>query len=581
VSNSTLYIDYKKFSLSEKIDFFDEEVGNEIKSMEHKELNSFLSQIILDNSENAYVRKSAQKIFVECVFINKIKPRQALTLLVDNWNNETEIFLEIQRIKDLYFFYDEEPEEIEQIFSSYKNNDELEIASEALLNLGLINMQKGFVAKNQKDMSELLLKSTDYLTQANRIIENRIDAQFYLVVVSTINDLIKGVKEDLKRQLNNLARLLYTKEAYSFSFQINSFDLGFYRILSSLCLIQQEQPTKWLDYKHEFTKLHTQYAEIKNQQIKNRLNESIVSSAFIEMIDEKVIEPYFSLNFTSQLSKIDVYLGNQNIGSDLHHFLTNIKTLIENKNNKKKVKFERMQQRFVDIFPNRNPNAIKKEIENIDSENSLEVLNLVAELKTPSIQEFIDVLMLSSIKLQGNKIYHSSPKKSKDDKEEKTIEEEAQLENTRNTCISNLLDSENYSTKDQTLWSKSHEGKSAGEIDIMVKNNKGIPFTIIEALNLSYLDKNYTVKHIDKVFTYDTTGFEHNFILVYSSAKKFGEFWDRYMRFISNHNYQYKFLSVEEVQDYHNTDIRIIKAKHIRNGKEVYLYHLGINLYYL
>ncbi len=48
--------------------------------------------------------------------------------------------------------------------------------------------------------------------------------------------------------------------------------------------------------------------------------------------------------------------------------------------------------------------------------------------------------------------------------------------------------------------------------------------------------------------------------------------------FISKHTYQYQFLSFEEINDYPYTDIKIGKAKHLRNGKEVLLYHIVVDL---
>lgn len=562
MNNLISYIDYQKLSPSEKLDFFDGEIASVINSMKDNELNNFLRRIILDNSENSYVRKSAQKIFIECVFLKKIKVWQALSLLVGDWNDTAEIFLEMQRVKDLYFFYDEEPDEIERIFSLYLEHDELEIASEAYLNLGLVNMQKSFIAETENEIFDYLDKSKNYLKQADKLIENRIDAQFYEIVVSIINDAVRGIKGDFKRQLDNLAILLYKKEVYSFDFKVNSFDLGFYRALYSLFSIEQEMPNKWLDYRHGFSKLHTEYAEIKNQQIKERLNESVVSSAFISMLDDKFIEPYFALNYNSQISKINDYLDEQEPNSEIYNFLVRVKTLAQDNDFKKKVETASIRESFLKMFPDRNPTTIDNTLQKIDISISLDLLYALEELIELSIDDFLDKLFLSSVKLQGNRVYRGNF--SEDD---------------RNTYISDLLDGGNYMTKDQTRWSKSAAGRSAGEIDIMVKDKKAFPYAIIEALNLKSLDTAYIITHIDKIFTYDTTGFNYNFILVYANVKNFGKFWKNYIDFVSKHNYKYKFELIEDVKAYNYADIKLAKAKHIRNEKEVFLYHLGINLF--
>lgn len=152
-------------------------------------------------------------------------------------------------------------------------------------------------------------------------------------------------------------------------------------------------------------------------------------------------------------------------------------------------------------------------------------------------------------------------------------------EDDRNTYISDLLDSAGYQTKDQTRQGTSYAGKSAGEIDILIKDSRGLPFTIIEALNLVSVDKKYIKKHIEKLLNnYDTVGLENNFIVVYANVANFGGFCSKYIDYISNkHKYKYLFQSVKEIEDYRYADFKIYEAEHIRHGNKVFLYHVIIN----
>jgi len=174
---------------------------------------------------------------------------------------------------------------------------------------------------------------------------------------------------------------------------------------------------------------------------------------------------------------------------------------------------------------------------------------------------FFDQLILACIKLQGNRIYWG--KYSEDD---------------RNTFIANMLEAGGYHVKDQTRWSKSAAGKAAGEIDIFVQDNNAFPFTIIEALNLDSLRADYLVLHIDKLFNYDANGFENNFILVYSNAGNFLNFWNGYYSFIQKHAYTHSFLNAEEITAYNYSDLKIAKLTHHRNGKQVNVFHLVLDL---
>ena len=152
-------------------------------------------------------------------------------------------------------------------------------------------------------------------------------------------------------------------------------------------------------------------------------------------------------------------------------------------------------------------------------------------------------------------------------------------ENDRNSFVANLLAAgKHYHIKDQTRWSVSSTGKDAGEIDIFIHEKDGTPYSIIEALNLDSLKTDYLILHLDKIFKYDTSGFEFNFILVYATAKRFGDFCKKYQEFIVRHSYNYPFIALEAVEDYPYTDIWMGGTKHERNGREILLYHIIINL---
>ncbi len=181
-------------------------------------------------------------------------------------------------------------------------------------------------------------------------------------------------------------------------------------------------------------------------------------------------------------------------------------------------------------------------------------------LSAPTLEKFTDTLVYACLDMQGNDIYRSS------------------TEDQRNTFIATLLDKQGYVTKDQTRWGISSTGKSAGEIDIYVREKDGTPFTIIEALNLDSVNKEYISLHLKKIFNYDSSGLKQNFILVYSSAVKFAQLWKNYVDYIPKVDYPYEYLEFEEIFDYPFTDIKICKSKHLRNENEIYLFHVVVNM---
>ncbi len=483
--NSINLLNFNFLSLSEKFYFFDCEVNEIIDSSENIDFNVFFSKIILDDSENSNIRKRALEIFIECVFLKKIKTRQALNLLVDNWNNNCDEFLKLQRLKDLFFFYDQESSEIETIFKDHLKEEETELISEAYFNLGLINMQKGFLSLTKDETLSYLKESEIFFRFSNEFIENRIDAQFYIIIVSILTDSMNSLKGNFQQSLKMAANILFNIEAFSNIHPNNPFYLGFYRVLNSVYLIEQENPENWLDYRISLTQLYNQYSEINHQILKERLNRSILSSTFNSLVGNQFIEPYFSLNFNSQISKIDTRLFELDSKSEEFIFLNYLKESASNQDSNKKAASDSIRQSLKNLFPQRSYTSIDETLLKIKNDRStLDFLNVIEELKAPSINEFTDKLINACIKLQGNRIYRGNY--SEDD---------------RNTFIASILEASDYNTKDQTRWSTSAAGKSAGEIDIFIYDKKGYPFTIIEALNLASLKTDYTILHINKIFT--------------------------------------------------------------------------------
>ena len=187
---------------------------------------------------------------------------------------------------------------------------------------------------------------------------------------------------------------------------------------------------------------------------------------------------------------------------------------------------------------------------------------LTDELESKTIKRFIDVLYKICVKLQGNSKYIDAS------------------EDERNDYIRDMLDrEEEYVIKDQTRRGLSASGASAGEIDILVEKDN-YPFTVIEALILKSLNKDYLGKHLDKIYSYDTTGDLFNVCLVYAECKEFASFCERYCDFVKQHEYPYPLISFDENinQKYVGSEIRIMTTTHNRSGKLTRLYHICVKI---
>ena len=152
-------------------------------------------------------------------------------------------------------------------------------------------------------------------------------------------------------------------------------------------------------------------------------------------------------------------------------------------------------------------------------------------------------------------------------------------ENTRTRQILDLL-SANYFTKDQATYGKSETGKKQGSVDgVIIDNTKTEHF--IEAFNLSSINKQIIQRHINKVESnYDSKGLTNKFVIVYCNIQdnKFNNLFTGYLEYVSS-ELEYKFKKIEIIEkETKYTNIKVLKSRHLRENREVILYHILIKM---
>ncbi|PRB03809.1 hypothetical protein CQ046_08430 [Chryseobacterium sp. MYb7] len=167
-------------------------------------------------------------------------------------------------------------------------------------------------------------------------------------------------------------------------------------------------------------------------------------------------------------------------------------------------------------------------------------------------------LMIASYKLQENKIFWNVD------------------EDTRTRQILDLLPRE-YGAKDQSRYGESGTGIKQGSVDGVVIDESGTEY-FLEAFNLEYIDTNNITSHINKLEqNYDSKGLHNKYIIIYCNLaeNKFENFTQSYQKFIND---EMKFLypkndDIKNIESKY-TNNRILKTSHVREGKEVFLYHI-------
>lgn len=552
------YSEFNNLSISDKIRFIDNHnTISQLQDLEKKELNHFLKSCVIEE-ENSYIKKRGLKFYTEFVLVGKLNSRHILTLLIDEWPHNTDLFLQLQKLKDLVYFFEEETEEICSIYDKYVNNQEIELSAEANHNLGIIFFKKAFIINTKDGYKSNLIDSLKYFEAAHSSIENRIDSYIYIKIINALKCIDELNFFQAKNYIQDLEDKLFQFNLYSFQELNNDFQYYLYKIILHLNNICLKSPKNWTDYKTEINKLYFEYKSILETNIKSRLSENKFLEIFKEQIKNKNYIPYIISNYTDQLFKLNILLEEYNSESEEYQFLNDLKYLIENSPEKKK-SFNSIKDKLTLILPNPNESNIIDLINN--SKEPYDLINIFSEFYKDNDEKLLDDILYSCIKLQGEQKYSGSKAN----------------ENERNRYISNLIEARGFSVKDQTQWSSSNSGKDSGEIDIMVTEKNGIPKSIIEALNLNSLKKEYTSIHLNKLFKYDTTGLKCNYIIIYYEANNFNDFWKKYCEFIDKFTFEYE-ITKKEVVEKPFSDIKIYLTTHLRNDKKIKLYHIAVNV---
>jgi small GTP-binding protein len=162
------------------------------------------------------------------------------------------------------------------------------------------------------------------------------------------------------------------------------------------------------------------------------------------------------------------------------------------------------------------------------------------------------------------------------------------VEDIINDDIVDLLRTKGHNIADQTRSGISGNGKGAGELDIMIRMNNGIPITIIECLRLeSCGSKNVVVaEHLKKLLSkYDTHELKRKFIIIFGEAQRFDNLWINYSEYIKNLNSNYDYgdnypLSGFSVRDdlHSFANLKVGISRHENNGETVEVVHLMLNM---
>lgn len=490
-------------------------------------------------------------------FSDKIKQRKTLSFLLDDMVNNNEELLECYRLKYLALFYQKEKEDVRDTILKKCGETNAFVKAEAKYQLGLIMFFETNDILNKSDFLNSIVKTQQIFNEAASIEENRVDAKLLSLICSYISNSINFDLQRTNEVYQQIRALIFEVILFQIDNQVSPFYLSIGCNISRVHAIISTKPDNWIDYKKEFNKLCSDFYELSNSSYKKNELHVNLSDRMNERLKKELIEPVFKYNYKATLSKIEVILTENDIDADTVAFLEYLKGILVTEDIKA---INYYQEGLKGNFPMLTEDDLDSFKRSLDKSNVSEaVYNLLSVMERLTPAKVLDDIVYSCIKLQANSAYKNC------------------IEDVRNDYIRDLLAAQKYQVSDQTRQGTSQEGKSSGEIDILILENN-MPYSLFEALNLDSLNKSYLNDHIDKIYKYDTLGYRYNFIVSYVKIKDFSAFWTKYINHIKEYKYPYTLDSVEENigVKYCYPNLKIASTTLIRNGIETTLYHICV-----
>lgn len=196
-----------------------------------------------------------------------------------------------------------------------------------------------------------------------------------------------------------------------------------------------------------------------------------------------------------------------------------------------------------------------------------DVLNQSAPEGLEDEQKLLGAIHKSCLNIQGDMRYRGSE------------------EDDRNTRIRDDLRYIGYVVHDQTRQGTTESGKRAGELDLEIRRENGLPWTIVESLRISNGAKTNWNKHLDKlVDSYNAHGLRTLFLIAFADCDKdrFKSIWNGYKDdHIQGHDSgRFTFVenSFREIGDKSANHLKVATCDYDCGGNRYHVYHIFVQM---
>lgn len=330
----------------------------------------------IDNSLNNYVKRSAFKILIDLTLVKKIpNVFSTLGILVQFLKSDEEMFQEIA-LKYLPHFTEGHTSENTEILKKLTDSPNGDVASQAYLCLGLIQLS---LIPSKIDVFQL----TTNLNQAKidfhaaaQAAENRVDAEFYILLIEWSQSLIKDDLSSSNDKFDQIEANLQSRKLYDFTGTGIELDFLIFQLIQKVrASFKKARASKsWVNIPDEIRilgKIHLEIQNILNSDSTNHVLLTRLSHGTLQILENSI----YIAHLKSETPRLN-YLKSKSQESGLMEFVEHLLSIFPDDDKEEKDNYELL--------------ALLSE--NLGSESGLSVYNQIKN-KEVSLEKALDSLL--------------------------------------------------------------------------------------------------------------------------------------------------------------------------------------------
>jgi hypothetical protein len=318
---------FEKGKEFEKILFLDNFYENVSLEIENSETIIKLLSSAINCSLNQYIKRSSFKLLCDLTLIRKITNQFSTFSFIQDFLFNSDVTLQVIALKYLPYFPEVFTDKVKERIKELSDDSNGEIASQSYLCLGLYELNTIFIKTENTDLILNLTKSKSFFIASEQATENRVDAEFYILLTEWVEISITNDTKSIQSKFIEIEKNLKVRRQFEFDEQNLELDFMIFQITDQLKSTFELVSTskQWLDFKDQTQALLNISIEIEKIRQIDCKNQSYIESLYHGLFKRLEINLY-NIHLRSEKQRFEA-LNSHTRNLQLKSFIEYILTL--------------------------------------------------------------------------------------------------------------------------------------------------------------------------------------------------------------------------------------------------------------